>query len=254
MVPATHRGAAAVPTTSTTQPQQGRAFVAYCRVSTAKQGRSGLGLEAQEAAIRAFLQPADRLLAPIFVEVESGRNSARPELAKALERCRVTGATLLIAKLDRLSRDAHFLLGLEKAGVDFVAADMPGANRLTVRLMAIIAEEEARMISARTKAALAAAKARGVQLGGDRGHRPATPESSRKGAAASAEARTLQATRHAHAVLPVVEELRAAGAKSLHQLAAGLSERGVAAPRGGAWTATAVRRLLARLEGAGASA
>lgn len=246
------KGDAALPNAAA-QPERARAFVAYCRVSTAKQGRSGLGLEAQEAAILAFLRPGDRLLAPLFVEVESGRKAARPELAKALERCRLTGATLLIAKLDRLSRDAHFLLGLGKAGVDFVAADMPHANRLTVGVMALVAEEEARAISARTKAALAAAKARGVRLGGDRGHRPATPEGSRKGAAASAETRALQAIRHAHAVLPVVEELRAAGAGSLHRLAAGLAERGVPAPRGGAWTATAVRRMLARLEGARAS-
>lgn len=231
-----------------TSPLPGRTFVAYARVSTQQQGRSGLGLEAQEAAIRAFLRPEDRLLAPIFVEVESGRRTDRPELAKAIARCRATGATLLIAKLDRLSRDAHFLLGLSKAGVEFVAADMPHANRLTVGIMALVAEEEARAISARTKAALAAAKARGVKLGAPKGTRPAaTPESVRSGAKASAEARSMAADHRAHAVLPVVEELRAAGASSLHQLAAGLNERGIPTPRGnGAWTATAIRRVLLR--------
>lgn len=239
----------ATTTSATTASPQGRSFVAYCRVSTARQGRSGLGLEAQEAAIKAFLQPADRLLAPIFVEVESGRRSDRPKLAEAMARCRITGATLLIAKLDRLSRDAHFLFGLQKAGVEFIAADMPHANRLTVGILALVAEEEARAISARTKAALAAAKARGVQLGGDRGHRPATPEGIQKGAKASAEARTLKAGHHAHAVLPVIAELRAAGASSLHQLAAALTARGVASPRGGAWTATTVRRVLAKAAG-----
>lgn len=235
----------------TASPPPGRTFVAYARVSTHQQGRSGLGLEAQEAAIRAFLRPEDRLLAPIFVEVESGRRTDRPELAKAIARCRTTGATLLIAKLDRLSRDAHFLLGLSKAGVEFVAADMPHANRLTVGIMALVAEEEARAISARTKAALAAAKARGVKLGAPKGSRPPTSaESVRSGAKASAEARSMTADHRAHAVLPIVEELRAEGASSLHQLAAGLNARGVPTPRGkGAWTATAVRRALLRASG-----
>lgn len=228
-------------------PQQGRTFVAYARVSTQRQGRSGLGLEAQQAAIRAFLQPNDRLLSPVFVEVESGRQTERPELARAIARCRATGATLLIAKLDRLSRDAHFLLGLEKARVDFVATDMPHANRLTIGIMALVAEEEARAISARTKAALAAAKARGVRLGASKGHRPpATAESARDGARASAEVRSMNADHRAHAVLPVIEELRAEGVTSLHQIAAGLNVRGVPTPRGGSWTATAVRRALAR--------
>lgn len=226
---------------------KGRTFVAYARVSTQQQGRSGLGLEAQEAAIRAFLRPEDRLLAPIFVEVESGRRTDRPELAKAIARCRATGAVLLLAKLDRLSRDAHFLLGLEKAGVDFVAADMPHANRLTIGIMALVAEEEARATSARTKAALAAAKARGVKLGAPKGTRPAgTPESVRNGAAASAGVRSMKADHHAHAALPIIAELRSEGAASLHQLAAALNARGVATPRGGVWTATAVSRVLAR--------
>src|SRR4051794_5799983 len=117
----------------------GRAFVAYCRVSTAEQGRSGLGLEGQRTAINAFLRPSDRLLAPIFVEVESGRRNDRPELAKALAKCRSTGAVLLISKLDRLARDAHFLLGLQGSGVEFIACDMPHANRLTVGIMALVA-------------------------------------------------------------------------------------------------------------------
>jgi len=145
-------------------------FVAYYRVSTARQGRSGLGLEAQREAVRAFMGGSTRELAEAFTEIESGKHDDdRPQLARALDACRLTGAVLVIAKLDRLSRDAHFLLGLEKAGVEFVAADMPNANRLTVRLMAVIAQEEREMISARTKAALAAAKARGTKLGGNRG-------------------------------------------------------------------------------------
>ena len=127
-------------------------FVAYYRVSTDKQGRSGLGLEAQHSAVAAFLNGGTWKLVRDFTEVESGkRNDNRPKLAAAIQACRVYGAKLVIAKLDRLSRDAHFLLGLEKAGVDFVAADMPHANRLTVGVMALVAEQEATAISQRTK-------------------------------------------------------------------------------------------------------
>lgn len=232
-----------------------RVFVAYLRVSTDRQGRSGLGLEAQQAAINAFLAPADRLLAPPYVEVESGRKAARPQLAAALDRCSRTGATLLIAKLDRLSRDAYFLLGLQRAGVDFVAADMPTANRLTVGIMALVAEEEARMISARTKAALAAAKARGTKLGGDRGYRPPAPPDAQAGGAASGASRSRAADHAAFRLLPLIEGIKAEGATSLRDIAAGLASRGIPTPSGsGQWTATAVRRLLARAAPAGEAA
>ncbi|WP_439551438.1 recombinase family protein [Falsiroseomonas sp.] len=228
---------------------QARAFVAYLRVSTDRQGKSGLGLEAQQAAITAFLRPGDRLLVPPFVEVESGRNGERPQLRAALDRCRRTGATLLIAKLDRLSRDAHFLLGLQKAGVEFVAADMPNANRLTVGIMAMVAEEEARAISIRTKAALAAAKARGTKLGGDRGYRPPSPPDAKAGGDASGAARSLAADHAAFRVAATIEEARSGGATSLRRMAEALTARGVPTPSGeGAWTATAVRRVLARVE------
>src|SRR5580693_783048 len=142
-------------------------FVSYLRVSTKRQGESGLGLEAQRAAVEAFLNGGRWKLVEELVEVESGKHDHnRPALHKALEACKVYGATLVIAKLDRLSRDAHFLLGLQKAGVKFVAADMPEANEMVVGIMALVAQAERRTISARTKAALAAAKARGVKLGG----------------------------------------------------------------------------------------
>lgn len=226
---------------------EGRAYVAYLRVSTARQGRSGLGLEAQQAAINAFLRPGDRLSAPPFIEVESGRNAERPKLIAAMERCRRTGATLLIAKLDRLSRDAHFLFGLQKAGVEFVAADMPTANRLTVGIMALVAEEEARAISARTKAALAAAKARGVKLGGDRGYRPPSPPDGKAGGDASGASRSLRADHAAFRLLPVMDEIRAGGAVSLREVAAALTERGIPTPAGkGDWTAMTVRRITER--------
>ncbi len=136
-------------------------YVGYYRVSTEKQGKSGLGLEAQQTAVEAFIagRGADTKLLTSFVEVESGkRSSNRPELMRAMEHARLTAATLLIAKLDRLSRDAHFLLGLQKAGVRFVAADMPEANELVVGIMAVIAQAERKMISARTKAALSEAR------------------------------------------------------------------------------------------------
>lgn len=134
-------------------------------MSTDRQGASGLGIEAQRSAVTSFLNGGQWELLREFVEVESGGKNDRVQLAEALRICRLYGAKLVIAKLDRLSRDAHVLLGLEKAGVDFVAADMPNANRLTIGIMAMVAEEERRMIPRRIKEALAAAKARGKKLG-----------------------------------------------------------------------------------------
>ncbi len=230
-------------------PTQPRVFVAYARVSTARQGRSGLGLEAQEAAIRAFLRPGDRLLAPLYVEVESGKRSDRPKLTDALAHCRRTGATLLIAKLDRLARDVHFISGLMKEGVPFIAADFPDSDPFMLHIRASVAEDEARRISQRTKAALAAAKARGVKLGGDRGYRPASPPDAHKGAAAAAEARSMEAAKAALRALPAIDRARAAGATSLNAIAAALNAQAVPATGGGVWTATAVRRVLARIEG-----
>src|SRR6478672_7066864 len=145
-------------------------FVSYLRVSTKRQGDSGLGLEAQRAAVETWLNGGRWQLVEEHVEVESGkRDDNRPALAKAFDACRAFNAKLVIAKLDRLSRDAHFLLGLEKAGVEFVAVDMPHANRLTVGIMALVAEQEREAISQRTKAALNAAKARGTRLGMPKG-------------------------------------------------------------------------------------
>lgn len=150
----------------------GRFVIApVCQIWTAgatptdRQGKSDLGLEAQRAAVTDFLNGGRWKVLGEFVEVESGKNNDRPQLAAAITACRLYGAKLLIAKLDRPSRDALFLLGLEKAGIEFVCADMPSANRPTIGIMAMVAEEERRMISARTKAALQAAKARGKVLG-----------------------------------------------------------------------------------------
>ncbi|MEZ0058937.1 DNA invertase Pin-like site-specific DNA recombinase [Bradyrhizobium elkanii] len=218
-------------------------FVAYCRVSTARQGKSGLGLEAQREAVRSYLDRGQWSLVAEFTEVESGKKGDRPELAKALQACRVYGAKLVIAKLDRLSRDAHFLLGLEKAGVDFVAADMPHANRLTVGIMAMVADEERRMISQRTKAALAAAKKRGVKLGGDRGARL-----SRTARKAGRDAQTARANERAADLAHVIRDLKRTGVTSLSGMARALTERRIPTPRGGSeWTATQVARVTVRL-------
>jgi DNA invertase Pin-like site-specific DNA recombinase len=219
-------------------------FIAYYRVSTERQGRSGLGLDAQRKAVADYLNGGAWTLLEEFVEVESGKRSDRLELAKALKACRARRATLVIAKLDRLARDAHFLLGLQKAGVDFVAADMPTANRLTVGIMALVAEEEARMISARTKAALAAAKARGAKLGFANPARVDRHEVSAKGVAAV----TASADQHAANVLPIVRAIQAAGVVSLHGVADALNARGIHTARGGKWYAATVRNMLLRQE------
>jgi DNA invertase Pin-like site-specific DNA recombinase len=222
-------------------------FVGYYRVSTASQGRSGLGLEAQQAAVRAYLNGGNWSLLAEHTEVESGKVDDRPELARAVATCRLTGATLVIAKLDRLSRDAAFLLNLEKAGVEFVAADMPNANRLTVRLMAVIAQEEREMISARTKAALMAAKARGQRLGGRRSTlRDGRPNEHLVDHRLGTEALRRRADVFAAGVGPVAVEMREAG-RSLREIAAALTERGVRTARGGQWSAAAVRAVLGRV-------
>jgi DNA invertase Pin-like site-specific DNA recombinase len=226
-------------------------FVAYYRVSTDRQGRSGLGIEAQKAAVSAFLNGGNWSVIAEFVEVESGKRSDRPELGKALHLCRVHNATLVIAKLDRLARDAHFLLGLEKAGIEFVAADMPSANRLTVGIMAMVAEEERRMISARTKAALAAAKARGKKLGGAR---PGGIKDAERGRALGREARVAKAASRAADLRPIIEVIRAEGATSLRAIAAQLNARGIKPARGVEWQANTVKRVLDRKQDSAAEA
>lgn len=221
------------------------AFVAYYRVSTVRQGRSGLGLEAQRAAVLDYLNGGRWNLKAEFTEIESGGHTARPQLAKALATCRIYGARLIVAKLDRLSRDARFLMNLKAEGVRFLIADMPEANELTVDLFAVLAQHERRVISERTKAALAAAKRRGVRLGGhpERISRAAA----RRGSVASATVRTGRAVADARAFAPTLEELRAAGVTSLRSMARALNERGMPAPRGGRWAAAQVQRLVARI-------
>jgi DNA invertase Pin-like site-specific DNA recombinase len=213
-------------------------FVAYLRVSTARQGRSGLGLEAQREAVRAFVEGrAGKIIAPEFLETESGKRNDRPQLQAALGRCRATGATLVVAKLDRLSRNAAFLLTLRDSGVPFVAADMPEANTLTIGILAVVAQAEREAISARTKAALAAAKARGVKLGNPQGRVNLKPG---HGTAAASEA----ARSFAEELVPMVSELEANGL-SLNAIARRFNEDGIRSRRGGIWTAKAISNLKA---------
>lgn len=208
----------------TGQPYSGR-FVSYLRCSTERQGRSGLGMEAQRAAVLGYLNGGNWELAAEHREVESGKEAAnRPALAAALRDCELLGATLVIAKLDRLSRNAAFLMTLQDSGVAFVCADMPQANRLTIGLLAVVAQHEREMISQRTKDALAAAKARGVKLGGVRPNHRAVDH--RLGSAALSQ----QSDAFAARVAPVAAELRDRG-MSLRQIAAELSRHSVDARR-----------------------
>ena len=223
-------------------------YISYLRVSTQKQGQSGLGLAAQRAAVETWLNGGRWKLVAEFVEIESGKShSNRPKLAQALEACKRYGAKLIISRLDRLSRDPVFLLSLRDAGIDFTAVDMPNANRMTVGVMALVAEQEREAISQRTKAALQAAKARGVKLGCPRPEtahfldRKAARAAGRKGGAA---ARQL-ADQFAELVQPLLENDLAG--LSANATALELNRRGVQTARGGQWTARSVLNLKARM-------
>jgi DNA invertase Pin-like site-specific DNA recombinase len=219
-------------------------FVAYYRVSTAKQGISGLGLEAQKDAVQTYLNGGRWKIIAEVTEVESGtgKHNDRPKLAEALTLCRIHKATLLIAKLDRLARNVAFISNLMESSVEFTAVDFPQANRLTIHVLAAVAEYEASAISTRTKAALAAAKARGVRLGGDRGGVIASQAA--KGNQASAVVRSAKAEKRASDLLPVIEQIREGGATSLRQIASELNELSIPAARGGEWSAIQVQRIL----------
>lgn len=208
-------------------------YVAYYRVSTDKQGRSGLGLESQRNLVAAY---ADDIVAD-YTEVESGKNDARPQLSAALEHARKIGASILIAKIDRLSRDAAFLLQLRKSGVDIVAADMPHAGTLEFGVRAVVAQHEREEISRRTKAALHAARLRGTRLGSPRPHIGSAIGNAKQAATADAFAGRIKL---------IVDDLKAAGVTSLLAIASALNDRGISTARGGAWHATTVRNVLSR--------
>lgn len=212
-------------------------FVSYLRVSTSRQGDSGLGLEAQRAAIETFLNGNQWELLAEYIEVESGGKNTRPELGKALREAKKQKAVLVVGKLDRLSRNLAFIANLLESGVEFRCADMPEANRTMLQLWAVMAEWEREQISTRTKAALKAAKARGVKLGSP------TPG---KGSALGVAAQRASADQFAANTKPIIAEIQQAGIHSLRGIATALTARGVPTARRGAWDATTVRRVLRR--------
>jgi DNA invertase Pin-like site-specific DNA recombinase len=222
-------------------------FIAYYRVSTRKQGASGLGIEAQRAAVANYLGGGTSRVVAEFTEVESGRRSDRPALEQALAAARVHQAALVVAKVDRLTRSVGFLSRLLEAGVDVRFADLPTiegpTGRFMLQQMAAVAELEAGLISSRTKAALSAAKARGRQLGGNRGVR-LSDAAKFKGR----EAQARHALRRATDLAPLLEELRAGGAHSPTEVARALTARGIPTARGGTtWSAPQVLRIQERL-------
>src|SRR3954469_811518 len=208
------------------RPVTPRYAVGLYRVSTAEQGQSGLGLEAQQVSVRAFVAAQGWTLVAEFSDVASGKDDNRPGFQAALARCRQLGAVLAAARLDRITRRAHTLSQLLEDGYSVRAADMPGADDLMMRVYAAMAQKERELISQRTRAALAASKARGVVLGGDRGYRPACGP----GAAAATQARRMAAERAAHCLALEVERLRAEGVTGQAAIALALTERGVSAP------------------------
>lgn len=214
-------------------------FVAYYRVSTEEQGRSGLGIEAQQKAIRSYLNGGSWELVTELTEVESGKNSDCPKLQEALRLCRLYKATLIIARLDRLSRNVAFIANLMEGDVDFVAVDNPQVNRFTLHILAAVAEEERRLISERTKAALAAAKARGVRLGAPEG--ASNLKNCDAGRARSAAIRSQKARERAKALSPILAELEGL---SLNAKARELNRRGILTPRGKAWTPVQVKAVM----------
>jgi DNA invertase Pin-like site-specific DNA recombinase len=210
-------------------------YVSYLRVSTQRQGISGLGIEAQRAAVEQYVAQSHGTLLREYVEIETGSGKARPILVQSISLCRRTKATLLIAKLDRLARNVAFVSSLMEAGVEFVAADAPYANRLMIHILAAFAEHERSLISERTKAALAAAKARGVRLGQNGTH--------------LAQQRRAEAETFAHSLGIAVATAKGRGAKTLCEIAADLNSAGRRTREGAAWGPGTVHRLLRRLSG-----
>jgi DNA invertase Pin-like site-specific DNA recombinase len=208
-------------------------YIAYYRVSTDRQGQSGLGLEAQRKAVEDYLNGGEWKLVDTFTEVESGKRSDRPQLAEALNACKRHKATLVIAKLDRLARNVHFVSGLMESGVEFVAADNPHANKLMVHMLAAFAEHERDQISQRTKAALAAAKARGVKLG--------------QHGKVLAQKHRIEADQFAARIAPTLTDMKRKG-MSVRTITKMLNEKAVPTAKGGKWHVPTTHRLLKRIE------
>jgi DNA invertase Pin-like site-specific DNA recombinase len=216
-------------------------FISYYRVSTERQGRSGLGLDAQKKAVTAYLNGGAWQLLGEFVEVESGRKRDRPQLKAALDMCRRQKATLVIAKLDRLARNVAFVSALLESKARFVAVDMPEADVTFLQMAAVFGEWEARKISERTKAALAVAKARGTALGWSM---PSRYIEQRDAAAKGAASNRKRAGQFAANIAPIIERIQKAGIRSLSGIAEALNARGISAARGGKWHPTTVKNLI----------
>ena len=213
-----------------------KSFVSYLRVSTSGQGESGLGIEAQRAAVQSFIKSSRAELVREFVEIESGKSSDRPALAEAFRLCKDKGYVLLVAKLDRLSRNLHFITSLEESGIEFCCADNPNMNRLVLHIFASVAQHEREMISQRTKAALAAAKARGTRIGNPNPG-PALQLAN--------SARTEKAKARNSKLHQIVNEVKTkAGLSTLAEIARALNLRGIRTARGREWTPSHVHFLL----------
>lgn len=220
-------------------------YIGYVRVSTDRQGKSGLGLESQQESITSFVAGAGGELVKIYVEVESGKIDNRPVLLEAIRHSQLINGKLVIAKLDRLSRSLGFITDLQKNHVDFAVVDLPGADKFTIHLYGALAEKERSMISDRTKQALQAAKARGVKLGNKKGS-GITPEIQQKGAISASTARIANADTFSQLVKPMIERLQGEG-NSLSAIARALNAADIPTARGKKWTATAVNNALARI-------
>ena len=224
-------------------------LVAYQRVSTARQGKSGLGLEAQVASVESYARQNDAEIVATYTEVESGKNADRPKLQEAIGHANLVGATLIVAKLDRLSRSVSFLAALMESGVKFIACDNPHANELTIHILVAVAQAEAKAISERTKVALSAYKARGGKLGATRTRsQNLTDEARRKGAAASAEANSKAANEKYQFLYPKILAWRADDL-SYRAIADRLNQQGLPTRSGSQWTAMAVLRVYRRAVG-----
>lgn len=221
--------------------------VAYYRVSTEGQSRSGLGLEAQRQAVRSLCDGRGWQVIAEHTEVESGKVASRPELSAALHHAKVTGGVLVVAKLDRLSRSVAFLGALQESGARFVAADMPEANELTVHIMAAVAQAERKAIGQRTRDALQAAKASGRTLGNPNG--AAALRRAAKGNGAAVATLKAGADSFAADLAPIIADIQAGGSASLPAIAAELNARHIQTRRGGQWHPSSVRNLLARMPG-----
>jgi DNA invertase Pin-like site-specific DNA recombinase len=216
-------------------------YVAYYRVSTQKQGKSGLGLEAQQKMVNDFVTANGGEIVREFTEVESGKNSDRPELIQAMKHASLIGGRLLVGKLDRLSRDLNFITSLQKNRVDFVVSDLPGCDSFTINIYGALAQREREMISSRTKAGLAAAKARGIKLGTNNLNMELVKEAGAKGV----ESIKQNADDFAIKVTPIIQAMKDQG-KSYRAIAAELDKLEVKTARGGKWTARAVINVIER--------